>query len=302
MNALVIGYGSIGKRHVEVLKKLGLTVSVISRRKLDIESYTTVTDALQNERFDYIVIANETVKHAETLNRILTANFKGKILVEKPLFMQVEYINNNVENVYVAYNLRYHPLLSELKKLLNNETVISVNSYVGQYLPTWRPNTDYTKSYSAFREQGGGVLRDLSHELDYLMHLFDEWTQLVATCSKISDLEIQSEDSVHVTYSTNNNAKIIVELNYLDRIIQRYLIVQTNKKTIKLDFINNTINCNGEIIQLESVNRNYTYEQQHVDILNQAQQCCTFSEGLKVMKMIEKIEQSSKLKEWVYND
>lgn len=302
MNALVIGYGSIGKRHVEVLKKLGLTVSVISRRKLDIESYTTVTDALQNERFDYIVIANETVKHAETLNRILATNFKGKILVEKPLFMQVEHINDGVENVYVAYNLRYHPLLTELKKMLTNETVISVNSYVGQYLPMWRPNTDYTKSYSAFREQGGGVLRDLSHELDYLMHLFDEWTQLVATCSKISDLEIQSEDSVHVTYSTNNNAKIIVELNYLDRIIQRYLIVQTNKKTIKLDFINNTINCNGEIIQLESVNRNYTYEQQHVDILNQAQQCCTFSEGLKVMKIIEKIEQSSKLKEWVYND
>lgn len=302
MNALVIGYGSIGKRHVEVLKNLGLMVSVVSRRNLDIESFPTITDALQNKSFDYIVIANETVKHAATLNMILATNFNGKILVEKPLFMQVEQRKYDVENVYVAYNLRFHPLLSELKRQLNDETVISVNSYVGQYLPTWRPNTDYTKSYSAFHEQGGGVLRDLSHELDYLMHLFGEWTQLVATCSKISDLEIQSEDSVHVAYSASNNAKIIVELNYLDRIIQRYLIVQTYKKTIKLDFINNTINCNGEMIQLEPVNRNYTYEQQHVDALNQAKQCCSFNEGLKVMKMIEKIEESSKLKEWVYND
>lgn len=303
MNALVVGYGSIGKRHTEVLKALGLTISVVSRRNLnDINRYSTISEAVQNEIFDYIVIANETVAHLEALKSLLALNFKGKVLVEKPLFMKVEHLDYVIKDVYVAYNLRYHPLLSGLKELLVNETVISVNSYVGQYLPTWRPNTDYSKGYSAFRELGGGVLRDLSHELDYLMHFFGEWTQLVATISKISELNIQSEDYVHIAYSTENNTKITIELNYLDRLIQRYLVVQTLNKTIKVDFIKNEINCNGEIIHLAAIDRNYTYELQHLDVLDKAQKCCTFNNGLKVMKMIANIENSSELKEWVYND
>lgn len=302
MKTLIIGYGSIGQRHARILREMDLDVSIVSRRiHKNTVSYSDLREALLNNNFDYIVIANETAAHLNTLQQILSLGFLGTILVEKPLFLNYKKLDNTSNKVFVAYNLRFHPLLEAVKSLLKDEVVISVNAYVGQYLPTWRPNTDYSKGYSASSEKGGGVLRDLSHELDYLTLLFGEWTKLTAKTHKISDLIIQSEDYVQVAYQTSQKTHLAVELNYLDRIVQRYMIVQTNNKTIKVDFIHNTINCNGEITQFEILDRDYTYKKQHEGVLSGASTCCTFSEGLKLMKMIEAVETSSQQRKWVYN-
>lgn len=303
MKCLVIGYGSIGQRHARILKEIGLEVSIVSRRvQLEPNVYKDFQSAFQANVYDYIVIANETVSHFNTLKQIRNNNFAGKILVEKPLFAQIESVNFNSSNTYVAYNLRFHPLIKQLKTMLVDEQIISVNAYAGQYLPNWRLNADYTSCYSAFREKGGGVLRDLSHELDYLTNLFGEWDSLVSNVSKISDLNIQSEDYVQVSYKTKQQVHISVELNYLDRITQRFVIIQTNNKTIKIDFINNNINCNGETQQWDIIDRDFTYKKQHEALLNNSTLCCSFKEGLKVVKMIEAVEKSSLYKEWVYND
>lgn len=305
MKSLVIGYGSIGQRHARILKDIGLEVSIVSRRMQgEPNVYKDLQSAFQANVYDYIVIANETFAHFDTLEQILNNNFNftGKILVEKPLFAQMESCDFDCSNTFVAYNLRFHPLIMLLKTMLVDEQIISVNAYAGQYLPSWRSNADYTTCYSAFRERGGGVLRDLSHELDYLTKLFGEWYSLAASMSKISDLNIQSEDYVQVSYKTKQQVHISVELNYLDRIIQRFVIVQTYNKTIKIDFINNNINCNGEIQQLETVDRDFTYKKQHEALLNNSTHCCSFEEGLKVVKMIEAVEKSSLNKEWVNND
>lgn len=302
MKALIVGYGSIGKRHVRVLKGMDIDVSVVSRRNHeDINSYKNLQGAFQKNSFDYIIIANETVAHSKTLQEILSIGFSGTVLVEKPLFLNNEELDKVPNNIFVAYNLRFHPLIEAVKILLKDEVVISVNAYVGQYLPTWRPDIDYSEGYSASVEKGGGVLRDLSHELDYLTLLFGEWISLTAKVNKISDLIIQSEDYVQVAYQTDKQIHVAVELNYLDRIVQRYMTIQTNNKTIRVDFIHNTINCNGEITRFEMLNRDYTYKKQHEDILNGSLTCCTFAEGLKLMKMIEAVENSSQQREWVYN-
>jgi len=302
MKALVIGYGSIGQRHARLLKEMGIDVSVVSRRNFNSPSfYNNLESALQKNTFNYIVISNETVSHAETLRELISHHYAGHILIEKPLFMKLEQIYFDHSKTFVAYNLRFHPLIQSLRTYLNNEEVISVNAYVGQYLPSWRPNTDYTKSYSASKARGGGVLRDLSHELDYLMDLFGEWHSLVAVINKISDLDIESEDYVQISYSTNQNTRVTVELNYLDHITQRYVVVQTNSKTVKIDFVNNSINCNGELQQLAPIDRDYTYKKQHEAVLNGSTLCCSFAQGVSVVKMIEAAEKSSLLKEWVYN-
>ena len=303
MKALVIGYGSIGQRHVRILNELGIEVGIVSRRAHhELNFFQSLQSAFQENNYTYIVIANETVAHKETLKEILDNRFTGSVLVEKPLYSKVESINFNDSKTFVAYNLRFHPLIKKLKTMLYNEQIISVNAYAGQYLPSWRPNTDYTVCYSAYRERGGGVLRDLSHELDYLTTLFGEWHSLVAKTAKVSNLNIQSEDYVHVSYKTKQHVYVSVELNYLDRIIQRYVIVQTNNKTIKIDFINNSINCNGEIELLDTVDRDYTYRKQHEAIIDGSALCCSYKEGLNIVKMIEAIEKSSLQEEWVYND
>lgn len=300
--ALVIGYGSIGQRHVRILKEMGMEVTVVSKH-VDTSQYSfpTISEALANKRFEYIVISNNTSSHYETFREIINRKLDCILLVEKPLFSNAYPLVGTNIPVYVAYNLRYHPLIKELVKVISDEVVVSVNTYVGQYLPNWRPNTDYTKSYSAHKELGGGVIRDLSHELDYLTYLFGNWTSLISNAGKISDLNIKSEDYCQVSFVTNKKININLELNYLDRITQRYMIINTNSKTIKLDFILNTINCNGDLFKLTDFDKDYTYRKQHEDILTEASYVCTFEEGYQIVQMIEAIEYSASKKEWVYN-
>ena len=174
MRTLVIGYGSIGIRHTEVLKSLGCIVSIVSKRKLNIERcFSNIRDAINKGKPEYIVVANKTNEHIKTLIELKKIGFKGNILIEKPLSHNLlEIPNKDFNNVFVAYNMRFNPLLQRLIHELEGERIISSQAYVGQYLPDWRPKRDYRKSYSAKKIEGGGVLRDLSHELDFVSWLF----------------------------------------------------------------------------------------------------------------------------------
>ena len=160
---LVSGFGSIGQRHVRILREMGQKVHVFSRRKLQEEEYyQNLEAALSEVHPEYVVIANETSEHESTLKKVFSFEIP-KILVEKPLFStSIENLPENPKSqVFVAYNLRFHPLLQSLCSDIKEQIVLSVHIYVGQYLPDWRPQQDYRKSYSVSRTQGGGVLRDL---------------------------------------------------------------------------------------------------------------------------------------------
>ncbi|WP_342566952.1 Gfo/Idh/MocA family oxidoreductase [Psychrobacillus sp. FSL K6-4046] len=300
---LVIGYGSIGQRHTRLLNELGHSVAVVSRREVEYSSsYYDIREALLVEQPNYIVIANETSKHESTINEIRSLGYNQKILVEKPLFPKV--INSDLDfaELYIGYNLRFHPLVQKLFNELKNSNIVSVLCYVGQYLPSWRPGTDYTKSYSASASMGGGVLRDLSHELDYLNFLFGEWKEIAAFGGKFSRLKIDSDDHFSLIYHTELVPHVTLQMNYLDNIIQRILIINTDKITYKADFIKNTLQINEEIIQF-NVGKDNTYKQQHVAILNGENEfLCSYESGLSIVKMIEQAEKASKEKVWVSNE
>ncbi|MCK1995983.1 gfo/Idh/MocA family oxidoreductase [Psychrobacillus psychrodurans] len=300
---LVIGYGSIGQRHTRLLNELGHHVAVVSGRKVNYPHlYIDIKEALLVEQPSYIVIANETSKHEATLNEIKRYGYDQKILIEKPLFPK--YINSDLDfsSMYVGYNLRFHPLVQTLFKELRNSSIVSVQCYVGQYLPSWRPGTDYTQSYSASASKGGGVLRDLSHELDFLHFLFGEWEQITAFGGKFSQLKIDSDDHFSFIYHTKQVPLVTLQMNYLDRIVQRMLIINTDKLTYKADFIQNTLQVNDKLLYF-NVERDDTYKKQHLAILNGENEfLCSYENGLSIVKMIEKAEQASKEKAWVANE
>ncbi len=263
------------------------------------KSYSTIEEAIESEYPEYIVVANETYLHEEMLTRIQDTGYDQRILVEKPLFAKMTSKNYHFSSLYVGYNLRFHPIIQKLFELLKSEQIISVNAYVGQYLPTWRPNTDYTKGYSADVTKGGGVIRDLSHELDYLNFLFGNWAEMTASGGQISDLSIQSDDYFSVLYQTQTGINVSVEMNYLDRIIQRQLVIQTNEHTFKADLIGQKIQIDSEIIRFK-VDRDETYLNQHIALLNNhVDMLCDLQGGLDIVRMIEVAEQCSKEKVWI---
>lgn len=304
MKALVVGYGSIGQRHARILELLGCTVSVISNRNVDFPTvYNKLIVGITNEQPDYIVVCNKTVEHYDTMIEIAQCGFPGIVLIEKPLFhSSLEIPENNCKGIFVAYNLRFHPLILTLKKLLEAETVISVQTYVGQYLPDWRQAVDYRQSYSAHKSSGGGVLRDLSHELDYLNWLFDGWLGVVAIGGKYSDLQINSDDVFNVMMVTRKCPIVNVQLNYLDRTIRRQIIINTNKHTFGVDLVAGTMTIDN-IIETRNVDRDYTYIEEHSAIIKgDFTNLCTAEQGLEVLYLIKAAEESVFNRRWVYSE
>src|SRR3990167_1673631 len=303
MSVLIIGYGSIGARHAKILSQMHRTVSLITRQK--IENYTcyeTIEKAFKENVFNMVVIENPTNLHYETLKKIYLLNFQGIILVEKPLFSNLEAIDFNVrENVYVAYNLRFHELFNHLIDILKDDALLSFSVHAGSYLPDWRKNTNYQNCYSAKQEQGGGVLRDLSHELDYILWICGKCIEVTAMGGHMSSLEINSDDIYSILMRCENCPIVNIQLDYLSRVPMRNITIQTKKqKTIFIDLINGCLSLNGEILfNIKEPIKN-TYILQHKAIIekNFADLCC-FKQGLAVMNLISMIEKSACEKKWV---
>jgi len=123
-----------------------------------------------------------TCNHYNSFMELNESGYSGKLLIEKPVFLEPCPIpQSGFEKVFVAYNLRFHPVIQKLHEFVKGKEVYSIQAYVGQYLPDWRPGTDYSKCYSASKAQGGGVLRDLSHELDYINWIAKPAGKLLST-------------------------------------------------------------------------------------------------------------------------
>ncbi|QEZ88266.1 glucosamine-6-P synthase, isomerase subunit PtmF [Aliarcobacter cibarius] len=302
MKVLVIGFGSIGKRHYDILSKLFGVQNIDLVTKQNIENkicYKNLEVVDKINQYDYFVIASETNKHFEQL-KYLEENIKGKIIFcEKPLFeskKDLKIINNKI---FVGYVLRFHPLLEKLKEMLKDENIILANAKCGQYLPFWRPNTNYKNCYSAKKENGGGVLLDLSHEIDYVQWLCGKINEIKSYQVKISDLEISSDDLSMLIGKTNKNILVNISIDYISKNTHRKLLVETFEHTYELDFISNKLikkDKNGleETYGFSNLERNYVFEKMHLDIFNQQKNICTFKEALEVMDTISTIQEQNR--------
>ena len=299
MKLLLIGFGSIGMRHYEILDSFEYvkTIDIVTKKVLaNKRTFRDLTDVYDLKIYDYFVIASETSKHYQQLKYICSKVDNKKVVVEKPLYdRQYDAFSFN-NKVFTAYNLRFHPVLQKLKSLIESERVYYVNAICGQYLPTWRPEQDYRKSYSADINQGGGVLRDLSHELDYLMWLFGDINTVDAINTKISDLDINSDDIFTAIGVTDKQTIINLTVDYISKAIIRRLIIHTENYTVEADIIGNSMTitdkeANAEIITTEIIDRNYTYTKMHESILNNKYNTvCNFEQGEKVVDVINSID------------
>jgi predicted dehydrogenase len=300
VKALVIGYGSIGTRHARLLTSLGAETAVLSSRDVDVPiRYRTLSDALAWQP-GYIVIANKTGQHYQTLTDLAGSGFSGVVLVEKPLFHeQAKLPPYNFKRAFVGYNLRFHPVVQKLRSILQNEKLLSVQAYVGGYLPAWRPDTDYRTCYSADINAGGGVLRDLSHELDYLNWLLGGWERLTALGGHYSSLEINSDDVWVIMMSTRKCPLVSLQLNYLDRVARRRVLINTDDHTIEADLSKGSIMIDDKLEEFKT-ERDFTYTEQHRAVLeDHTDYLCTLQEGLEVMHMIHAAEQSAREGKWI---
>jgi predicted dehydrogenase len=171
---------------------------------------------------------------------------------------------------------------------------------VGQYLPDWRPGTDYRQGYSARPDAGGGALRDLSHEIDLALWFFPRWRRLVALSGRVSPLEIATEDCTSVLAESECCPQLSLQLNYLDRVPVRQFIITAPELTLVGDLVRGSLTANGETT-LHPCERDETYRRQHEAALaGDTTHLCNLSAGLEVMSFIEATERSAAEKTWIY--
>jgi len=296
----VVGGGSIGLRHRKILEGLGHQVALISAHS-PVAEFKTLAVALERGDFEYVVVASETSKHFDDIDTLTRAKFSGRVLVEKPLFERPQkLVANNFSMSGVGYNLRFHPgVLWLTEKVQELGGLTSAHFYVGQHLPTWRTNTEYSQSSSAKRKSGGGALRDLSHELDLVQFCFGDWKSLAAIGGKFSNLEIETDDTFSILLQTTMCPAVTVSVNYLDRTRQRKITINGNNGTVQLDLIHGVGQLNETEIRFETGTEE-TYSAQHQAMLAGDQKTiCSFDQGRSVVEMIRAIEKAASKKRWV---
>lgn len=300
MLALVIGQGSIGQRHARLLRELGHEVHTVSAHLPEgAGNHRDLREALAAHAFGYVVVASPTSRHREALATLQAAQWQGATLVEKPLFESTgPGAVHPAGPTFVAYNLRFHPVLRALREALAEQRITSVTAYAGQYLPDWRPGRDYRETSSARRASGGGVLRDLSHELDYLRWIFGPWRAVTGLQGRFGPLEIEGEDTASFLAHTERCPVLHLEVNYLDRIGRRTVAVNTHHHTYLADLTAGTLRVDDRTHTFP-LDRDQTYRDQHRAILEgSATHLCTYAEGLATVALIDRLESLKGPESW----
>lgn len=209
MKSLVIGYGSIGKRHIDNLSKINnLEIIVCTKRKSDsfLKKRKCFVSKSLNECIeqqpDFAIIANETSLHCNTALKL--SQSKIHFICEKPLSHNfkdikklVDLVRKNKLKTLMGCNLRFYPPIKKIKELLSNQEIGKILSSIienGSYLPDWHPWEDYSKSYASQKKLGGGVVLTSIHELDYLYWFFGNAQEVFSITKKQSNLKTNVED------------------------------------------------------------------------------------------------------------
>lgn len=296
-SAVVVGLGSIGSRHARILRELGLEVATVSRREGG--DYGSITQAVAGAHPDYAVIATETARHADNLQELAQAGFLGSALVEKPLFATpAAPPQYPFAHVSVGYNLRFHPVMTALAETLRGRDVITVAAYVGQDIRDWRPGRDHRATASATADAGGGVLRDLSHELDYLLWLFGPWHRVAALGGASGARDIDVDDHLDLLLDMQRAPSVHVHMDYLDRQGIRRIRVNVDDDTIEADLVGSRLTVNGKAMEIPS-ERDQSYRDMHVAAMSGARPGCSLPEALGVVHLIDASERALRTKTWI---
>ncbi len=234
MRFLIAGLGSIGRRHLRNLNALGEKDIVLLRSHQatlpddELAGYPVETDlesALKRHEPQAVIVANPTALHLDVA--IPAARAGCHLLLEKPVSHSLERLDElgsaaraRGSRILVGFQFRFHPTLNKARQLIQAGAlgkVLSLHAHWGEYLPDWHPWEDYSQSYAARADLGGGVIVTLTHPLDYVRYLAGEVESLWATSGHVSSLEMDVEDAAEIGLKFAAGALGGVHLNYFQR-------------------------------------------------------------------------------------
>jgi predicted dehydrogenase len=254
MRFLVVGCGSIGERHIRNLRALGAKTVIacdtsaeriksIAEKYAIGETYTDPDRAIESGA-DAIVICTPPSSH---IPLSLKAADRGmNIFVEKPFSDSTDGIAELTDAcakknlvLQVGYCFRFQEGLRAVKDAIEKGAlgkVLYARADYGQYLPSWRPWQNYKESYTAKKSLGGGIILDGSHEIDYILWLMGDATEVFSYAEKISSLEVETEDYAAILLRFGNGSYAEIHLDFVRHDYSRTCEIVGEKGTIKWSF------------------------------------------------------------------
>ena len=321
MKILIVGYGSIGKRHVENLLKLNYRNLIVCSKNKQANKLkkigifvTSNLDECLKQSPNIVFICNETSKHVDIAIKFAKNNCH--LFIEKPLsdslkrIKQLETITKEKNLVsMVGCNMRFHQCINEIKSLIEKNKIgkiISVQAECGSFLPDWHPWEDYRKSYASRKELGGGVILTCIHEIDYLMWMFGDVLKISSFTGKYSHLDINVEDLSAILLEFKNHIIGEIHLDFFQqpdaqncKIIGETGTISWDSNHNKVTLYNNKLKKRSIILEIKNYERNLMYLKE-IDyflqcVRNKKNSFNTISDALRTLKVALSAKQSSKL-------
>ncbi len=262
LRIIFFGLGSIGLRHASILTKnpkvdlyAYRTFKGQRKNKLKVKEVTTwkEIDALKP---DVAFITNPTALHIDTA--LACAKRGMHLFIEKPLgheTTKLEKLLNCVQKekvaTYIGYVLRFHPVILKLKEYLKDKQMYHLRVRATSDLLKWRKGMDPLKNCSARKDLGGGVVLDLSHELDYVDFMLGGISQVCGQFSRRSKRTVDAEDYADFLAKTPKGP-VNIHINFLSQKTQRLIEVDCEGQTLQGDLLENKISTykNGKLLKV----------------------------------------------------
>ncbi len=326
MRFLIIGAGSIGTRHSRNLIDLGHAVTLwdqdsarrdSARRELDVEVAASLERGLERCP-DAVAICTPPATHVSLARRAVGAG--AHVFVEKPLADSTDEVPALLDAakrggrvLAVGFNLRFLPSLRRVKALLERarvQKIFSVRAQFGFYLPMWRRGRDYRENYAVRATEGGGILLDAIHELDYLGWLFGEPREVFCTAGHVSDLAGDTEDLAEITIRFASGVLANVHLDYLRRAYRRDLEIIGEAGVILWDYSERSVRILGpapDQVEIEAGVDDGPNEAMYVEQMRHFVRCIEGREdplvdgweALRSLRLVEASRMSAAERRWV---
>lgn len=239
MKALVIGFGSIGKRHVRNLIRLGCADIAVVDPFFESNSLVfegshlecrTSLESVERNGYSFALICSPS--HLHVNQAIYLAERHIPVFVEKPLSFSLDgvdklcrLVERNQLVTMVACNLIFSQPLMVLKKAIDAGQlgqVYSAQSHVQHFLPNMRPGANKKDVYAFHREQGGGVSLDSgSHEVQYLQYLFGDVENVVGGGQNRRIFDTDIEESAMFVFRHDSGVVTSLTMDYLSKVRAR---------------------------------------------------------------------------------
>lgn len=251
MKFLVVGCGSIGKRHIKNLISMGYKDVVgcdadqerLNQIKTELGAKISNDYSKSLKDTDAVLVC--TPNHLHTRFAVEALKEGKHVFIEKPMSHELKGLDeikrlSKEKNlvVQIGCNLRHHSLLKQTKKQLETNKIGKIKEVrieFGSYFPSWRPGQDHLKNFGSHKSMGGGIILDDIHEIDYAIWLFGEIKNISCKAQKLGDVTIDTEDTADLEMETKTGTKIRMHMDYLQKEPKRVFKITGEKGTIQGD-------------------------------------------------------------------